>query len=140
MKPQEKFNHVWCAAARVGVHASSTRTLTVATLLVAGLYVGGSGVAHADVPTVGDIAACNQEARAGFRAGTASPISKDEAGANAARKARAGTVELPSATGPGATGRVTQSPDPQIHGMDVEGAQDAAYRAAYRVCMRKNGF
>ena len=128
-----------CVDARVGVHASLTRTLAVATAFVAGLCVG-SGVAHADVPTVGDIAACNQEAREGLRAGTASPTSKDEAGAHAARKARAETVELLGATGPGATGRLAQSADPQIHGMDVEGARDAAYRAAYRVCMRKNGF
>lgn len=94
-----------------------------------------SGVAHADVPTTADLLACNREAREGLRAGTASPIAKDEAGAHAARQARAVTVDAP-----GAAGRVTQSGDPQIHGMDVEGAQDAAYRAAYRVCMRRKGF
>ena len=39
----------------------------------------------------------------------------------------------------GGTEQATQSPDPQIHGMDAEGARDPAYRAAYRVCMRKRG-
>ena len=41
---------------------------------------------------------------------------------------------------PGVAAHVTQSPDPQIHGMDGEGAKDATYRAAYRVCMRQKGF
>ena len=41
---------------------------------------------------------------------------------------------------PAMSGSATQSPDAQIHGMDAEGAKDPAYRAAYRVCMRKNGF
>jgi len=104
-----------------------------ATLLVAGL--GATfGVARADVPTAGDIAACNQEARE-VRDRTATPNAKDEAGADAARKARVGTAGRPAVSG-----SATQSPDAQIHGMDTEGAKDPAYRAAYRVCMRKNGF
>ena len=50
MTPRGTLATVWYAA-------------MVATLLVAGL--GGTfGVARADVPTAGDIAACNQEARA----------------------------------------------------------------------------
>lgn len=104
-----------------------------ATLLVAGLG-GIFGVARADVPTAGDIAACNQEARE-VRDRTATPNAKDEAGADAARKARVGTAGRPAVSG-----SATQSPDAQIHGMDTEGAKDPAYRAAYRVCMRKNGF
>jgi hypothetical protein len=134
MKPQAESKKAWGASTRIGAHAPSRRTLTVVTLLAAGVYLA-VGIAHADVPTVGDIAACNQEAREGLRGGTVSPIPKDEADADEARKARARTLELS-----GATGHVTQSPDPQIHGMDGEGAKDAAYRAAYRVCMRKNGF
>jgi|SRR5690349_13658871 len=114
--------------------AAQTRKLTVATLLVAGLS-GAFGIAHADVPTAGDIAACNQEAREGVQGRAVSPISRDQVEADAARKVRTGAVELS-----GGAGHVTQSPDPQIHGMDGEGAKDAAYRAAYRVCMRRNGF
>jgi hypothetical protein len=35
---------------------------------------------------------------------------------------------------------VIESPDPQLHGMEAEGAQNAAYQAAYRSCMRRKGF
>jgi hypothetical protein len=89
-----------------------------------------SVMAHADVPTVADMTACNQEAQEGFRDRSASPTSKDQAAANAARRGRDGTV----------TGTVTQSEQPQIDGMDAAGSTDAEYRAAYRVCMRKRGF
>ena len=88
-------------------------------------------MAHADVPTVADMTACNQEAQEGFRDRSASPTSKDQAAANAARRGRDGT-----ATG----AAVTQSEHPQIDGMDAAGSTDAEYRAAYRVCMRKRGF
>lgn len=120
MKPRGTLDTVWYAG-------------MVATLLV-GALGGAFGVVHADVPTAGDMAGCNQEAReVGDRAG--SPNAKDEAGAEAARRAGAGTVERPAPPGP-----TTQSADPQIHGMDGEGAKAAAYRAAYRVCMRRSGF
>jgi hypothetical protein len=107
--------------------------MLAAATLVIGVHLA-SGIARADVATAGDAAACNQEAREGFR-GTASPIPRDLAGADNARKAHARTGERSEATG-----EVTRSPDPQIDGMDAEGAKDAAYRAAYRVCMRKKGF
>lgn len=103
-----------------------TRTLVLAILLLAGLH-GALGIAHADVPGAGDIAACNREAQERVRGRAGPPTSKDEAGADAARKAVAGPAE-------------TQSGDAQIHGMEGEGAKDAAYRAAYRVCMRRHGF
>ena len=111
-----------------------TRTLAAATLLVAG-FSGALGIAHADVPTAADIAACNREAREGVGGRAVSPTSRDVAEADAARKVDTGTVEPP-----GVAAHVTQSPDPQIHGMDGEGAKDATYRAAYRVCMRQKGF
>ena len=109
------------------------RTLAVVILLIAGLYVA-LGTARADVPTVEDIAACNQQAREGLRDRTVFPTRKDDTAAAAARAGRTGTGE---GRGPG---HVTQSPDPQIHGMDGEGAKNAVYRAAYRVCMRQRGF
>lgn len=115
-------------------HALLSPTWRVGTLLGVTLCLA-SGVTHADVPTIADMTACNQEAREGFRSRSASPTSKDEVDAGAARRARDSTASLP-----GATGAVTQSEDPQIHGMDTQGATDAAYRAAYRVCMRKRGF
>jgi hypothetical protein len=110
------------------------RTLAVAILLVAGLH-GALGTAYADVPTAKDIAVCNQEAQVGVRGSAVSPTSKDEANAGAAR--RGGTEPV---VHPGQTAAGTQSSDPQIHGMEGEGAKDAAYRAAYRVCMRQKGF
>ena len=113
---------------------SLKRTLAVAVLIVAGLH-GALGIAHADVPTAKDIAGCNQEAQVGGRGRVASPTSKDEANAGAARRGSAETVEHPGQTAAG-----TQSSDPQIHGMEGEGAKDPAYRAAYRVCMRQKGF
>lgn len=111
-----------------------TKLIDVATLLSVTLCLA-AGIAHADVPTVGDMTACNQEARVGSRDRSASPTSKDQVDAEAARRARNGAP-----VSPGATEAVTQSEDPQIHGMDVQGATDAAYRAAYRVCMRRRGF
>jgi len=108
--------------------------LAVAILLCAALH-GAFGIALAEVPTAGDIAACNQEARERVPGSAASPTSKDEVGADAARRAGEGTIE-----GHGATVAGTQSSDPQIHGMGGEGAKDAAYRAVYRVCMRRKGF
>lgn len=115
---------------------SSTGTLMLAILSVTWLAVA-SDVARADVPTSADIVACNRTAREGLPAGTASPIARDEAGASAARRASGGTV---GRVEPGGGAQGTQSPDAQIHGMDADGGQDAAYRAAYRVCMRKSGF
>jgi hypothetical protein len=38
------------------------------------------------------------------------------------------------------TGNVIESSDPQIHGMNAEGAKNATYQAAYRTCMRRKGF
>lgn len=107
---------------------------TVGMLLVAGL-LGALGSAHAEVPTAEHMAVCNGEAQEGVRGSSVSSTSKDEAGADAARRAGAETVVRP-----GETPAVTESADPQIHGMEGKGAKDAAYRAAYRVCMRRSGF
>jgi hypothetical protein len=93
------------------------------------------GTAQADVPTVVDFAACNQEAQERHQTRSSSPNSKDQTGAEAARRAGGGAAVVP-----GSAGSVAPSPDPQLNGMDGEGAKDATYRAAYRVCMRKRGF
>ena len=106
----------------------------VAIVLGVSLHLSAA-IVHADVPTIADMTACNQEAREESRDRSASPTSKDQADAAAARRQRAGTAPIP-----GAPGAVTRSEDPQIHGMDAHGATDAGYRAAYRVCMRKKGF
>jgi len=85
-----------------------------------------------EVPTAVDIAACNDEAPHAVKAGAASPTSGDHARAGRAR-GRTVTTASPS-DGGGA------SADPQIHGIDAEGAKNADYQAAYRSCMRRKGF
>lgn len=116
------------------------RSALIALFLMAAL-IGIPGSTRADVPTALDAAACNRQAREEVRSGTASPIARDTAQAEDARRA-----ENARQGGPGPerdadrAATVTRSPDPQIDGMDAEGARDAAYRAAYRVCMRQKGF
>ena len=80
------------------------------------------------VPNAENFAACNAEARDAVKRPTvdsaaASPIMKDEQRADEARR-----------------GEVKRSDDAQLTGMDPDGAKNPAYQAAYRSCMRKNGF
>jgi len=82
---------------------------------------------HGEVPTDADFVDCNREAPEAVRTGAASPTTADTA--------RAETVRSP-----GFMSKVIESSDPQIHGMEAEGAKDATYQAAYRGCMRRKGF
>jgi hypothetical protein len=93
-------------------------------------------VACADVPKPGDMAACNKQAEEAVRAGssspsTAPPTTKDTGRAAQARRGDASTDRADTAT---------RSSDPQLEGMDPEGAKDPVFQAAYRTCMRKSGF
>ena len=81
-----------------------------------------------------DYAACNREAPQSAKAGTDSPIRGDHVRAD---RERAGAVTTKSTA---FTGKAIESSDPQIHGMEAEGAKDATYQAAYRSCMRRKGF
>ena len=90
--------------------------------------------ADGQIPTAVDFAACNDEAPQAAKAGAASPIVGDHLRAGSAR---AGTLTPNSID---FTGKVIESSDPQIHGMNAEGAKDATYQAAYRSCMRRKGF
>src|SRR2546430_11963337 len=110
-----------------------TKTLTACGLMAVLCVVGE--LAYADVPTVADMIACNEEAREAVRGRTTSPNAKDEARAEDTRKGGRNTTGRTDATG-----TITQSPDTQIEGIDSRGAKDAAYRASYRVCMRRKGF
>ena len=94
-----------------------------------------AGAAHGQVPTAADVAACNEAAPRAVKAGSASPTSGDQARADTARGAMAAksVSETPAAS-------LVESSDPQIHGMQRAGANDAAYQAAYRSCMRRKGF
>jgi len=91
--------------------------------------------ADAEVPTTADFAACNEQAPEAVKAGTATPIMGDHVRADNARADAMTTHSIVDFTG-----KVIESSDPQIHGMDAEGAKDATYQAAYRSCMRRNGF
>ena len=85
--------------------------------------------ADGEVPTSADVAACNEQAPHDIRT-SASPTTGDHVRAERARGAT--TMNSP--------GSVIESADPQIHGMQGEGARDPAYQAAYRSCMRRRGF
>ena len=104
--------------------------LLLGLLLVVSLIA--TRAAHGGVPTAADFADCNAEAPQVVKAGAASPTTGDRARADGAR----GTTTSP--TGP--VSPVVHSPDPQIHGMQAEGAKSATYQAAYRSCMRRKGF
>ena len=110
---------------------TSTMRGQAVSFFAAAFIFGIPSVAFPQVPKADDIAACNLEAQRAVRAGTGSaesalPNTKDQSRAAQAREA---------GKGDGA-----KSDDPQLAGMDPEGAKDAAYQAAYRICMRKAGF
>ena len=89
---------------------------------------------YAETPTKADFAACNTDAQAAMKAGTATPTTKDYVRVESARTDSAaawttwvGPIRMASA-------------GPQLMGMATEGITDAAYQATYRTCMRRNGF
>ena len=103
-------------------------------LLTAVLLFATARFASPQVPKAEDIAACNMEARRAVqeRSGSresASPTAKDQGRAAEAR-----------GTEPTAQNSGSAKSDPQLDGIDTEGAKDPAYQAAYRTCMRKSGF
>ena len=106
--------------------------VTLGLLLLVSLTV--TRTADGEVATAADSVACNQEAPSLTKAGMATPTVNDHARADRVRA-------VAMTTGSRAlTGTVIESPDPQIHGMDAEGAKNAGYQAAYRSCMRRQGF
>jgi hypothetical protein len=107
--------------------------LLLGLLLVLSLIA--TRAAHGGVPTAADFADCNAEAPQVVKAGAASPTTGDHARADGARGSTTSTKSPTGSAGP-----VVQSPDPQIHGMQAEGAKSATYQAAYRSCMRRKGF
>ena len=96
------------------------RGLLVATVVVTNLTAAAVTV-YAETPTEANFAACNADAPAAVKTGTATPTTKDHMRVEAARTGSA-------------------SSDPQLVGMAAEGIRDAAYQAAYRTCMRRSGF
>jgi hypothetical protein len=100
----------------------------VLTLLIA---LATTRIVSGEVPTAADFAACNEHAPQALKTGHASPTVGDHARAESVRG---------NATPASSIGRMIESSDPQIHGMEAEGAKNAAYQAAYRSCMRRKGF
>jgi hypothetical protein len=101
-------------------------------VFIVSVSLAAARIAHGDVPTLADIAACNSDA------GSATSGSAIPTGADHARADRARTV---ATAGPkDAVAGVVASADPQIHGMEGEGSKDARYQAVYRSCMRRKGF
>jgi hypothetical protein len=97
--------------------------------------LSASSVAHGDVPKPEDIVACNNEALETTRKGSdsrgASPNARDHTRAADARR---------DAAASSTSADTRRAPDPQLEGIDSDGAKDPAYQAAYRTCMRKAGF
>jgi hypothetical protein len=114
----------------------------VAPVLAAGLALLAGGAFAQTGPTLTDIATCNEEAMA--RAGQPGALPGPRPGRPAqppAGNARGSALDPPTSGGVGEktdpTGSIiTQSPDPLLKGMDAERADDPAYRAAYRQCMK----
>jgi len=102
--------------------------------LVLLLSLAAAQPVESQVPSASDYAACNREAPQAAKAGTDSPTKGDHVRAD---RERADVVTTKSTE---FTGKGIESSDPQIHGMEAEGAKDATYQAAYRSCMRRKGF
>jgi hypothetical protein len=86
---------------------------------------------YAETPTKADFVACNTDAQAAMKAGTATPTTKDYVRVESARTDSAATWVGPISV---------ESSDPQLMGMATAGITDAGYQATYRTCMRRNGF
>jgi hypothetical protein len=85
-------------------------------------------VASGSVPGVGNFAACNAEAldAVASRHGSPGGITPNTRDRERAADARRGDT--------------ARTEDPQLTGIDGEGAKNPAYQAAYRTCMRRSGF
>jgi len=108
--------------------------VVIALALMLFVSLATTRTADGQVPAAVDFATCNQVAHHGIKAGTASPTMGDRSRADSARAGAVTTNSLDFKV------KVVESSDPQIHGIEAEGAKDARYQAAYRSCMRRKGF
>jgi hypothetical protein len=140
---------------------ATKRVMLVTIVASVAAYGHNAGAAE---PTLTDVAACNQHA-AQQTGANALPAPPGAPGKELTQRAPDGTREprelpahggVPVAGAPGArpaqppaqsgaaagektdpTGSfISQSPDPLLQGMAADRADDPAYRAAYRACMR----
>jgi hypothetical protein len=113
---------------------SFTRRCQHVLLFSAVIIFATAHIACPQVPKAEDVAACNMEAQRAVQdprgsRESAVPTAKDQSRAAEARGTEASARNSDDAKS-----------DPQLDGIDTEGAKDPAYQAAYRTCMRKSGF
>ena len=102
-------------------------------IAVAALGAAGAWPVYAEVPTAEDFAACNKKA--------ADEVARDTTSASPRMDKAVPGAKLPPSVSKDATGNMLSSDkDPQINGMAADRANDRAYIAAYRSCMRQRGF
>jgi hypothetical protein len=120
-----------------------------ALLAAAAVVFAITGIAHAQQPTAGDIALCNQEAEAAT-GGSALPSMPGPRGDVEGRREPAVPEGAPPSVTPPATHEperrtgtdwtgtvVTRTPDPLLVGMAAAKIDDHVYRTAYRECMQR---
>ena len=118
-----------------GQDASGWIVYRISKFAVLLVLAAATRIAHADVPTPADMAACNEQAKDATRRG------QDSGGASAnAEDHRRAAQARRSAGAADAQNSRQGSSNPQLDGMDPARAGDPAYQAAYRTCMRKAGF
>jgi hypothetical protein len=101
----------------------------VAVVVFIVIHACVSTTVDGDVPTSADVAACNAEAQDAIRPGSAGRSNAVPNTGDLSRAAQARQLDS-----------IVPSPDAQLAGMDVEGAKDPVYQAAFRGCMRRKGF
>jgi hypothetical protein len=106
------------------------------TVFAAAIVFASSTGGYAQVPKAEDIAACNAEAQRAIDAAKVSGASTQPNAKDQSRAAEARRTETPAES----LGGGVKSNDPQLAGMNLDGAKHPAYQAAYRTCMRKAGF
>jgi len=101
--------------------------------------LGCFSLARADVPKPEEVAACNSEAKAAVQKGSAAPSTPHPTASDHRRADEARGRNVPNAP-KGGTDASMRSSEPQVEGMDPQGAKDPIYQAAYRSCMRRGGY
>jgi hypothetical protein len=114
----------------MSIFTRGLRAAVLTPIIVSATY----GVGYPQVPTPEHFAACNAEAHRAVKAGkdsmdSAEPTAKDHSRAAEARSAKGENASTDA-----------RADDPQLAGMNAEGAKNPEYQAAYRICMRKSGF
>jgi|RhiMetdeSRZDD1v2_1073273.scaffolds.fasta_scaffold317249_3 hypothetical protein len=109
------------------------RTLAALTAIVFFTPIWGS----AQIPTKEDTIHCNEKVKEELETANASPRLDTS---DPKRPEPSPEVKRPTAEVQKETAKDQRVADPQLQGIDPEGAKDPAYVAAYKKCMRQSGF